>query len=108
MTQETIEEAASEATEEAVAEAQAEQLRLATEAELEGTSLQGQSSLLHSLESADATAYDMMAAASVLDAESGSAVDSTLDEIKKLRIIDSELARASGEDETTEPEKINP
>jgi hypothetical protein len=39
----------------------------------------------------------MLAEQSVLDAESGSAVDSTLEEIKKLRIIDSELARANGD-----------
>ena len=48
----------------------------------------------------------MLAEQSVLDAESGSAVDSTLEEIKKLRIIDSELARANGES-SAEPDKIN-
>lgn len=89
-----------------MAEAQAEQLRLSTEAELDSTSLLSQSSLLHSLESADAASLDMLAEQSVLDAEGGSAVDSTLEEIKKLRIIDSELARASGES-STEPDKIN-
>jgi predicted Zn-dependent peptidase len=108
LSQETIEEAASQATEEAVAEAQAEQLRLSTEAELDSTSLQSQSSLLRSLESSDASSLDMLAAQSVLDAESGSTVDSTLEEIKKLRIIDSELARANGDQESSaEPDKIN-
>jgi hypothetical protein len=49
----------------------------------------------------------MIAAQSVLEAESGSAVDSTLEEIQKLRIIDSELARASGEDTPAQPDRIN-
>ena len=49
----------------------------------------------------------MQAAQSVLDAESGSAVDSTLEEIQKLRIIDNELARASGEDTPAQPDRIN-
>ena len=79
---------------------------MSTEAELDSASLQSQTSLLHSLESADASSFDMLAEQSVLDAESGSAVDSTLEEIKKLRIIDSELARANGE-ANAEPDKIN-
>ena len=99
MSQETIEAAASQATEEAVAEAQGEIIRMTTEAELESSSLLSQSSMLHSLEAADAGTLDMLATQSVLEAEGGSAVDSTLEEIKKLRIIDSELAKAGGDPE---------
>lgn len=73
---------------------------MTTEAELDNTSLLGQSSMLHSLEAADAGALDMLATQSVLEAESGSAVDSTLEEIKKLRIIDSELAKRSGSEDS--------
>ena len=42
-----------------------------------------------------------------MEAESGSAVDSTLEEIKKLRIIDSELAMANGDDASSQPDKID-
>lgn len=99
MSQETIEAAATQATEEAVAEAQGEVIRMTTEAELESSSLLSQSSMLHSLEAADAGTLEMLATQSVLETEGGSAVDSTLEEIKKLRIIDSELAKAGGDSE---------
>lgn len=99
MSQETIEAAANQATEEAVAESQGEMIRMTTEAELESSSLLSQSSMLHSLEAADAGTLEMLATQSVLEAEGGTAVDSTLEEIKKLRIIDSELAKAGGDSE---------
>lgn len=99
LSQETIEAAATQATEEAVAEAQGEVIRMTTEAELESSSLLSQSSMLHSLEAADAGTLEMLATQSVLETEGGSAVDSTLEEIKKLRIIDSELAKAGGDSE---------
>jgi hypothetical protein len=43
-----------------------------------------------------------------MEAESGTAVDSTLAEIKKLRIIDSELAMANGDPEpASQPDEID-
>lgn len=116
LSQETIEAAASQATEEAVAEAQsamlaAEQHAMA-EADADISSIQGQGSLLRSLqqeeEAAASGTFEGLIDQSLLDQGSNqaSAVDTTLDELKKLRIIDQELAKAQT-DSKSDPNSIN-
>lgn len=81
----------------------AQEQRVQAEMDLDLSSIATQSSLLHSLqqeaEAAATGTYEGLLDQSLLDqgAQQASAVDTTLDELKKLRIIDAELAKAQSE-----------
>ena len=91
----------------------AQEQKAQAEADLDLSSIASQSSLLHSLQQEEEAAatgtFEGLLDQSVLEqgTQQASAVDTTLDELKKLRIIDAELAKAQSEQKPKDPTAIN-